>query len=134
MGGIPVNDELSIAPGCSARLHSLLSPTPSKPTYVGAHTYVAMPLMAEPDTSKANPRTTTILEILHVIQDEAANKAMPLSLAEIGRRLSAKKTRPEVIRVAVELLEAFGAVKRGSKGVVYTRAPASLTGRPTVPL
>lgn len=101
---------------------------------MGAHTYVVMPLLAEPDTSKANPRTTTVLEVLHVIQGEAAGQAMPLSLAEIGRRLPAKKTRAEVIRVAVELLEAFGVVKRGSKGVVYTRAPASLTTRPTVPL
>lgn len=99
-----------------------------------AHIYVVMPLMAEPDTSKANPRTTTVLEVLHVIQDEAAHQAMPLSLAEIGRRMPAKKTRPEVIRVAVELLEAFGAAKRGSKGVMYTHAPASVTSRPTVPL
>jgi len=93
-----------------------------------------MPLMVEPDTSKANPRTTTVLEVLHVIQAEATKTAMPLSLAEIGRRLPAKKTRPEVIRVAVELLETFGVVKYGSKGVVYTRAPASITSRPTVPL
>lgn len=95
---------------------------------------MVVPLLAEPDTSKANPRTTTVLEVLHVIQDEAAGQTMPLSLAEIGRRLPAKKTRPEVIRVAVELLEAFGAVKRGSKGVVYTRVPPSVASRPTVPL
>lgn len=95
---------------------------------------MVVPLLAEPDTSKANPRTTTVLEVLHVIQKEAAQQAMPLSLAEIGRRLPAKKTRPEVIRVAVELLEAFGVVKRGSKGVVYTRVPASVSSRPTDPL
>lgn len=90
--------------------------------------------MSEPDTSKANPRTTTVLEVLHVIQAEATDQAMPLSLAEIGRRMPAKKTRPEVIRVAVELLEAFGVVKRGSKGVMYTHAPAAVASRPTVPL
>jgi len=101
---------------------------------MGAYIYVVMPLLAEPDTSKANPRTTTVLEVLHVIQAEAADQAMPLSLAEIGRRLQAKKTRPEVIRVAVELLEAFGVVKRGSKGVFYTHVPASVSSRPTVPL
>jgi len=101
---------------------------------MGAHTYVGMPLLEDLDTTKANPRTTTILQVLHVIQDEAAGQAMPLSLAEIGRRLPAKKTRPEVIRVAVALLETLGAVKRGSKGVVYTRVPASVSSRPTVPL
>lgn len=92
---------------------------------------MVVPLLSEPDTSKANPRTTTVLEVLHVIQDEAAGQAMPLSLAEIGRRLPAKKTRPEAIRVAVELLETFGVVKRGSKGVVYTRVPASVSSRKT---
>ncbi len=95
---------------------------------------MVVPLLSEPDTSKANPRTTTVLEILHVIQKEAEGQALPLSLAEIGRRMQAKKTRPEVIRVAVELLEAFGAVKRGSKGVVYTRVPHAVAYRPTVPL
>jgi hypothetical protein len=95
---------------------------------------VGVPLLEDLDTSKANPRTTTVLQVLRVIQQEASGQALPLSLAEIGRRMPAKKTRPEAIRVAVELLEAFGVVKRGSKGVIYTRVPASVTSRPTEPL
>ncbi len=93
-----------------------------------------MDLSSFPDTSVANPRASTFLEVLQIIRDEAASDAMPLTPTEIGRRMHAKKTRPEVIKTSIQLLQMFGAVSVGSKGVMYTKAPTPVQRRPTTPL
>lgn len=71
----------------------------------------------------------TLLEIQEILRKESQQSALPLSLAEIGRRMAAKKTHHETIRVAVQALEDWGAVALGSKGVIYTKAPAAVVRR-----
>lgn len=87
-----------------------------------------------PDTRIANPTLATVLEIQEILRKESQQSALPLSLAEIGRRMGAKKTRHETIRVAVQALEGWGVAALGSKGVIYTKAPAAVVRRKRVAL
>ncbi|MGQ0535672.1 MAG: hypothetical protein ACT4PT_06350 [Methanobacteriota archaeon] len=54
----------------------------------------------------------------------------PLSFAEIGRRMSARKVRPAVVRACVQELVRQGRAIVGSKGVdLLVRSPALETKR-----
>lgn len=56
---------------------------------------------------------------------------MPLSFAEIGRRMRAKRTRPQVVRATVAELERHRLVAVGSKGVFWIAASREAWDRPT---
>jgi DNA-binding IclR family transcriptional regulator len=60
----------------------------------------------------------TLVEVSHIL--EAARREPPLSLAEVGRRMAAKRVRHETVRACVDFLERLGFVSRGSKGVQWT--------------
>lgn len=68
------------------------------------------------------PRMATLVEIGQIL--ERAQDEAPLSLAEIGRRMSAKRTRHETIRASVDFLERLGFVIAGTKGVLWTYNPS----------
>ena len=81
----------------------------------------------------ANPTIGTILEIEEILAAENRATAMPLSFAEVERRMRAKKTKRETVKAAVQSLVHFGVAYVGSKGIIYTRTPQSKL-KPTVPL
>jgi hypothetical protein len=85
------------------------------------------PVLAEPPA--ANPTLSTILEVEGILEQESRTSALPLSFAEIERRMQAKKTRPETIKAAVQALVHYGVAAVGSKGVLYTRTPQSVAGQ-----
>jgi hypothetical protein len=60
----------------------------------------------------------TLVEVAHIL--EAARLEPPLSLAEVGRRMDAKRVRHATVRSCVDFLEGLGYVTTGSKGVQWT--------------
>lgn len=60
----------------------------------------------------------TLVEVGRIL--EKAQEEPPLSLAEIGRRMSAKRVRHETLRGSVDFLARLGFVTIGSKGVQWT--------------
>ncbi len=82
-------------------------------------------------TRPANPTAETMLEIESILEKESRGDAQPLSMAEIERRMKAKKTRPETVKASVQILVHFGVAAIGSKGVLYTRTPQHLAGEAT---
>lgn len=81
---------------------------------------------------RANPTLATILEIEEILEKEAVKgQALPLSISEIERRMSARKTRRETVKTAVEALVHYGVAAVGSKGVIFVRAGRQTTEAPT---
>ena len=66
------------------------------------------------------PTLATLVEVGQIL--EAAKHEPPLSLAEIGRRMEAKRVRHSTLRASVDFLARLGFVTRGSKGVLWTHA------------
>lgn len=64
------------------------------------------------------PTMSTIVEISQVL--EAAKGEPPLSLAEIGRRMEAKRVRHSTLRATVDFLAQMAFVTLGSQGVQWT--------------
>ncbi len=60
----------------------------------------------------------------------AASDEGPVSLAEVGRRLPAKRVRHETVRACVDELKLLGFVSEGSKGVMWTLASAEARDQP----
>ncbi len=81
----------------------------------------------------ANPTIGTILEVEGILAAENRTTALPLSFAEVERRMHAKKTKRETVKAAVQSLVHFGVAYVGPKGIMYTRTPQSQV-KPTVPL
>jgi hypothetical protein len=69
-----------------------------------------------------SPRMSTVHAVAALLKDAANNDEDPLSLAEIGRRLPAKRVRHETIRACIDELKLLGFVTEGSKGVMWTLA------------
>ena len=63
----------------------------------------------------------TLVEVGRIL--ESAQDEPPLSLAEIERRMEAKRVRHETLRASVDFLERLGFVTTGSKGVQWTHQP-----------
>ena len=63
----------------------------------------------------------TLVEIGRIL--EKAQGEAPLSLAEIERRMKAKRVRHETLRASVDFLLRLGLVTVGSKGAQWTHAP-----------
>lgn len=73
----------------------------------------------------ANPRLSTLLEVEAILVENTKHWEEPLSFAEIGRRMHAKRVRPAVIRACVEELARQGRAIIGSKGCdLLVRSPA----------
>lgn len=64
------------------------------------------------------PRMATLVEVGRIL--EAAQDEAPLPLAEIERRMSAKRVRHETLRASVDFLERLGFVTWGGKGAQWT--------------
>ncbi|MFQ5838321.1 MAG: hypothetical protein ACE5HJ_06010 [Thermoplasmata archaeon] len=60
----------------------------------------------------------TLVEVGRIL--EAAKHEPPLTLAEIGRRMRAKRVRHSTLRATVDFLGQLGFVTAGSKGVQWT--------------
>jgi len=71
-----------------------------------------------PSVEGRGPSLATLVEVAQII--EAAAKEPPLRLAEVGRRMSAKRVRHSTLRATVDFLESLGFVTSGSKGVQWT--------------
>jgi hypothetical protein len=72
-----------------------------------------------PESVEGNgPTMATLVEIGRIV--ERARGEPPLSLAEIGRRMKAKRVRHSTIRACVDFLHRLGFVTVGSKGVEWT--------------
>jgi len=69
-----------------------------------------------------SPRMATVHAVARILKEAAASDEVPLSLAEVGRRLPAKRVRHETLRACVDELKILGFVTEGSKGVMWTLA------------
>lgn len=90
-----------------------------------------------PPTKEAepSPRLATVHAIARILRDAARKDKSPLSLAEIGRRLPAKRVRHETVRASVDELKLLGFVTEGSKGVMWTLTSSDeVWSKPRVPL
>lgn len=84
-----------------------------------------MYLVAPRPPADANPRLSTLLEIESILVENLNDWGGPLSYAEIGRRMHAKRVRPAVVRACVQELVRQGRAIVGSKGVdLVVRSPA----------
>ena len=93
-------------------------------TYTCIYIYVLVQLVAPHAPTDANPRLSTLLEVEGILVMNLLHWEGPLSYAEIGRRMHAKRVRPAVIRACVEELVRQGRVLVGSKGVdLLVRSP-----------
>lgn len=82
-----------------------------------------------------SPTLTTLHRIERVLRSAAAHGESPLSYAEIGRRLPARKVRRETIKAAVAELRRFHLVAEGKKGVLWVLAEDdAVWDRPSEPL
>ncbi|HEX9710031.1 MAG TPA: hypothetical protein VGB42_08725 [Candidatus Thermoplasmatota archaeon] len=71
-----------------------------------------------PSVQGNGPSMATLVEVAHIL--ESARREPPLSLAEVGRRMSAKRVRHATVRACLDLLERLGSVTTGSKAVQWT--------------
>lgn len=92
-----------------------------------------MQLEAPPRNLKANPTLRTLHEVERILR-QAATKQELLSYAEIGRRMSAKAVRFDVIKAAVLELARFHLVAVASDGIHWAVVPESVWSRPRVAL
>lgn len=86
-----------------------------------------MPELVYPPETEASPspRMSTVHAVAAILKEANAQDEEPLSLAEIGRRLPAKRVRHETIRACVDELALLGFVTEGSKGVMWTLASSA---------
>ncbi len=76
-------------------------------------------LLELPESLEGNgPTLVTLVEVGQIL--EAAKHEAPLSLAEIGRRMEAKRVRHSTLRASVDFFARLGLVTVGSKGVLWT--------------
>ena len=79
------------------------------------------------------PRLATLVEIGKILEE--ARTEPPLSLAEIERRMAAKRVRHATLRACVDFLARLGLVTTGSQGAQWTHTDdekfwrASMKGR-----
>lgn len=76
-----------------------------------------------------SPRLVTVHAVARILREAAKKDEGPVSLAEVGRRLPAKRVRHETVRASVDELKLLGFVTEGSKGVLWTLSP--LRGEPS---
>ena len=92
---------------------------------VSNHTnmWVMAELVYPPRTEASpSPRMATVHAVARILKEAVEVDESPLSLAEIGRRLPAKRVRHETLRACVDELKILGFVTEGSKGALWTLA------------
>lgn len=77
-----------------------------------------------------SPRMATVHAVARLLKEAAESDESPLSLAEVGRRLPAKRVRHETLRACVDELKILGFVTEGSKGVMWTLATTKARDEP----
>ena len=77
-----------------------------------------MMLEMPPRLEGKGPTLATVVEVGRIL--ERAREEGPISLAEVGRRMAAKRVRHAAIRTSVDFLKQLGFVMEGSKGVHWT--------------
>ena len=76
-------------------------------------------LLEVPKNVEGNgPTMATLVEVGQIL--ETARREPPLSLAELARRMKAKRVRHSTVRAAVNFLPRLGFVTVGSGGVQWT--------------
>lgn len=92
----------------------------------------AMAELVYPPRKEASPspRMATVHAVARILKEAAKSDDDPLSLAEIGRRLPAKRVRHETLRACVDELKLLGFVTEGSKGVLWTLASSQARDDP----
>lgn len=86
---------------------------------MGGATLLWHMLMELPRSVKGTgPRMATVVEVGRIL--ESAQDEPPLSLAEIGRRMRAKRVRHGTLRATVDFLDKLGFVTLGSQGAQWT--------------
>jgi hypothetical protein len=93
-----------------------------------------MVLHPPPLPEGVNPRLSTLREVQQILATAAEAGEGALSYGEIGRRMSAKKTRPEVVRACVEELVFNRQAAVGPQGVVWMLAEPAVWKRDYEPL
>lgn len=103
--------------------------------YIYVHPHIRVTMLDAPTPPPdANPRLSTLLEVESILIENLRDWQGPLSFAEIGRRMQAKRVRPAVVRACVHELVRQGRAVVGSKGVdLLVRSPA-LQGQMSEPL
>lgn len=86
---------------------------------------VAMTLMEYPPDREAQPSPTlrTVHAVARVLKEAHRADDGPISFAEIGRRLPAKRVRHATVRACIDELDRLGFVTEGPEGVEWTLAP-----------
>jgi len=87
--------------------------------------YMAELVYPPPMEHSPSPRMSTVHAVAAILKEAARADEDPLSLAEIGRRLPAKRVRHETVRACVDELKILGFVTEGSKGVMWTLASSA---------
>lgn len=84
--------------------------------------------MEYPPDQEAGPSPTlrTVHAIARILKRARADDEGPISLAEVGRRLPAKRVRHATVRACVDELDRLGFVTEGDEGVEWTLAPEEL--------
>lgn len=72
-----------------------------------------------------SPRMSTVHAVAAILKAAALGDEDPISLAEVGRRLPAKRVRHGTVRACVDELRLLGFVTEGSKGVMWTLASSA---------
>lgn len=78
-----------------------------------------MQIAAPPPRGSAGPTLATLHEIEAILRDAADRGEGPLRLAEIERRMAAKRVRHATIRAVVDELRRYHLVTEGSGGVMW---------------
>ena len=85
-----------------------------------------MPIQAPPLRLKANPTLETLYAVERVLRQEYERRGLPMSYAELERRMPAKRVRFEVLQACVMELARHSLVAVGSDGIMWIvqdRAP-----------
>lgn len=84
--------------------------------------------IAYPPAHEASPSPTlsTVHAVAGILKKAAQADEGPLSLAEVGRRLPAKRVRHHTVRACVDELKLLGFLTGGSKGVMWTLASSEV--------
>ena len=66
------------------------------------------------------PSLATLWEVERIMMRASEKEDDPISLAEIGRRMSAKRVRHSTVRACIDFLSRVGVVTTGSKGAQWS--------------
>lgn len=68
---------------------------------------------------KANPTLSTLYAVERILREEYENRGLPMSYAELERRMPAKRVRFESLQACVMELARHSLVTVGSDGIMW---------------